>query len=144
MTDPQLALLMLGLFIFIIMLGFPIAFTLMAMGVGFGFYAYFMLGVDADSYKLMGGTEFYGIAQQVVSNAQSSSDAGWKAFEGQTNRYWLIDNQLQAVFRPLRELLYNYHRNGFDQMGKDPANARKAIAASIEKLRTTHQAKPSS
>ncbi len=109
-----------------------------------GFYAYFMLGVDADTYKLMGGTEFYEIAQQVVSNAQSSSDAGWKAFEGQTNRYWLIDNQLQAVFRPLRELLYNYHRNGFDQMGKDPANARKAIAASIEKLRTTHQAKPSS
>lgn len=109
-----------------------------------GFYAYFMLGVDADSYKLMGGTEFYETAQQVVSNAQGASDAGWKAFEGQTNRYWLIDNQLQAVFRPLRELLYNYHRNGFDQMSKDPANARKAIAASIEKLRTTHQAKPSS
>ncbi len=109
-----------------------------------GFYAYFMLGVDADSYKSMGGTEFYEIAQQVVSNAQSSSDAGWKAFENQTNRYWLIDNQLQAVFRPLRELLYNYHRNGFDQMSKDPANSRKAIAASIEKLRTTHQAKPSS
>lgn len=41
MTDPQVALLMLGLFIFIILLGFPIAFTLMAMGVGFGFYAYF-------------------------------------------------------------------------------------------------------
>lgn len=41
MSNPQLALLMLGLFIFIIMLGFPIAFTLMAMGVGFGFYAYF-------------------------------------------------------------------------------------------------------
>ena len=31
MSNPQLALLMLGLFIFIIMLGFPIAFTLMAM-----------------------------------------------------------------------------------------------------------------
>ncbi len=109
-----------------------------------GFYAYFMLGVDADSFKSMGGSEFYEIAQQVVSNAQGASDAGWKAFEGQTNRYWLIDNQLQAVFRPLRELLYTYHRNGFDQMGKDPANARKAITASIEKLRTVHQAKPSS
>ena len=34
MTDPQVGMLMLGLFIFIIMLGFPIAFTLMAMGVG--------------------------------------------------------------------------------------------------------------
>lgn len=41
MTDPQIALLMLGAFIFIILLGFPIAFTLMAMGVGFGYYAYF-------------------------------------------------------------------------------------------------------
>ncbi len=46
MTDPQIALLMLGLFIFIIMLGFPIAFTLMAMGVGFGYYAYFRPGQD--------------------------------------------------------------------------------------------------
>ncbi len=41
MSNPQLALAMLGLFIFIIMLGFPIAFTLMAMGVMFGFYAYY-------------------------------------------------------------------------------------------------------
>jgi tripartite ATP-independent transporter DctM subunit len=41
MTDPQVALLMLGLFIFVVFLGFPIAFTLMAMGIGFGYYAYF-------------------------------------------------------------------------------------------------------
>ena len=33
MTDPQIAMMMLGSFIFIILLGFPIAFTLMAMGV---------------------------------------------------------------------------------------------------------------
>ncbi|MBK9244165.1 MAG: TRAP transporter large permease subunit [Burkholderiales bacterium] len=46
MTDPQVALLMLGSFIFIILLGFPIAFTLMAMGVGFGYYAYFRPAQD--------------------------------------------------------------------------------------------------
>ena len=40
-SDPVLALIMLGIFILIIMLGFPIAFTLMALGVGFGYYAYF-------------------------------------------------------------------------------------------------------
>jgi len=40
MTDPQIALLMLGLFIIIVLLGFPIAFTLIAMGLGFGYYAY--------------------------------------------------------------------------------------------------------
>ena len=44
MSDPQVALLMMGLFIFIILLGFPIAFTLMAMGVGFGYYAYYQPG----------------------------------------------------------------------------------------------------
>ncbi len=46
MTDPQVGMMMLGLFIFIIMLGFPIAFTLIAMGVAFGFYAYFTPGQD--------------------------------------------------------------------------------------------------
>src|SRR6056297_287598 len=41
MTDPQVAIMMLGIFIFMVFLGFPIAFTLMAMGIGFGYYAYY-------------------------------------------------------------------------------------------------------
>jgi len=41
MTDPAVALLMLGILVFVICIGFPVAFTLMALGVGFGFYAYF-------------------------------------------------------------------------------------------------------
>jgi tripartite ATP-independent transporter DctM subunit len=41
MTDPVIAIVMLGLFIFMVMLGFPIAFTLIAMGLGFGYYAYY-------------------------------------------------------------------------------------------------------
>ena len=40
MTDPQVAMLMMGSFILCILLGFPICFTLVAMGVGFGYYAY--------------------------------------------------------------------------------------------------------
>ncbi|MFZ8955190.1 MAG: TRAP transporter large permease subunit, partial [Burkholderiaceae bacterium] len=40
MSDPIIALVMLGLFIVFIFLGFPIAFTLMAMGIMFGAYAY--------------------------------------------------------------------------------------------------------
>jgi len=52
MTDPQVGMLMLGLFIFIIMLGFPIAFTLMAMGVGFGYYAYYTPGQEFFSNRV--------------------------------------------------------------------------------------------
>jgi tripartite ATP-independent transporter DctM subunit len=44
MSDPVIALVMLGLFICFIFLGFPIAFTLMAMGIGFGYYAYYTGG----------------------------------------------------------------------------------------------------
>ncbi|MDJ0821346.1 MAG: TRAP transporter large permease subunit [Paracoccaceae bacterium] len=47
MTDPEVALLMLGLFIVLVLLGFPIAFTLLAMGVAFGYYAYFRGPVDS-------------------------------------------------------------------------------------------------
>ena len=44
MTDPQVAVSMLGLFLLSIFLGFPICFTLMAMAVFFGYYAYFDAG----------------------------------------------------------------------------------------------------
>jgi tripartite ATP-independent transporter DctM subunit len=40
MTDPQIAMVMMGSFVASILLGFPICFTLIAMGVGFGYYAY--------------------------------------------------------------------------------------------------------
>jgi hypothetical protein len=109
-----------------------------------GFYAYFILGMDADSFSPNGGSQFYTLAQQVVNNAQNASESGWKAFEDQRNRYWLLDNQVQAVFRPFRDLLYNYHRLGMDTMTEDAANSRRTIAAAIEKLKSVHQAKPAS
>ena len=52
MTDPQIGMMMLGLFIFIIMLGFPIAFTLIAMGVGFGYYAYYTPGQEVFANRI--------------------------------------------------------------------------------------------
>jgi len=50
-TDPQIALMMLGVFIMLVFLGFPIAFTLMALGIGFGYYAYFDAGRMWRSYN---------------------------------------------------------------------------------------------
>lgn len=61
MTDPQVALSMLGIFIVLVFLGFPIAFTLMAMGIMFGYYAFYdesrmwrafnRLGEDAGTWE---------------------------------------------------------------------------------------------
>ena len=61
MTDPQVAIFMLGIFIFLVLLGFPIAFTLIAMGVGFGYYAYF----QADN--LLNNQIFYLLNQNAYS-----------------------------------------------------------------------------
>jgi tripartite ATP-independent transporter DctM subunit len=44
MSDPVIALVMLGILVAVICIGFPVAFTLMALGVGFGYYAYYSAG----------------------------------------------------------------------------------------------------
>jgi len=62
MSDPVLALVMLGLFIFLILLGFPIAFTLMGMGVAFGYYAYYQPGQEFFNNRL-----FYLLTQNTWS-----------------------------------------------------------------------------
>jgi tripartite ATP-independent transporter DctM subunit len=62
MSDPAVALMMLGIFIFLILLGFPIAFTLMGMGVGFGFYAYYQPGQEFFDNRL-----FYLLTQNTWS-----------------------------------------------------------------------------
>lgn len=41
MSNPEVGVLMLGLFVATIMLGFPICFTLMGMAIFFGYYAYY-------------------------------------------------------------------------------------------------------
>lgn len=108
------------------------------------FYAYYILGMDADTFSPMGGGDFYKQAQNVVNNAQNATESGWKAFEDQKNRYWLIDNQQQAAFRPMRQFLYDYHRSGFDEMAANVTEGRKACATAVDLLKSVHQAKPSS
>ena len=67
-------------------------------------------------------------AQTVVTNAQAGSNKGWKAFDGNINRYWLSENLNSKAYVALREFMYDYHRNGLDQMADNAAKGRKAIA----------------
>jgi tripartite ATP-independent transporter DctM subunit len=66
MTDPQIAIIMLGLFIVLVLLGFPIAFTLLAMGVGFGYYAYYQGGAETFG-DLLNNNIFYLLNQNTYS-----------------------------------------------------------------------------
>ncbi len=92
------------------------------------FYAYVIIGLDYDTFGRLGGTPYFQQAQAVVTNAQSNGAyKGWKAFDGNVNRYWFSENLNSRVYLPLRNILYDYHRNGLDQMAENAAKGRKAI-----------------
>ncbi|MBK0384038.1 DUF4835 family protein [Pedobacter sp. SD-b] len=98
------------------------------------FYAYVIVGLDADSFSKLGGTDYYAKAQTVLNNAQNAPFGGWKAFENLRNRYWIIENLQNKTFLSLREVLYTYHRLGLDLMSDDLNKGRKNIAASLAQL----------
>ena len=107
------------------------------------FYAYFMLGMDYDSFSLKGGTPYFTKAQQIVTNAQVSGAGGWKANEtGKRNRYWLVENILQPAFEPVRECNYMYHRKGIDMLYENKVSAKKAMFEALNKLTLVVQRNP--
>jgi hypothetical protein len=98
----------------------------------FAFYAYYIIGLDYDSYGLTGGTPYFQKALQISNNAQPIGLAGWQPFERNIrSRYNLADNILNDRFRPVREAYYKYHRQGLDVMSKTPEVARKNIYESL-------------
>jgi hypothetical protein len=109
------------------------------------FYAYFIIGMDYDSFSLKGGTPYFTEAQQIVSNAQSSNAAGWKSNEsGKRNRFYLVDNVLHQLFEPLRECNFEYHRKGVDKLYEDKVAARKAMDDALNKLNKVVATRPNS
>jgi len=98
------------------------------------FYAYIIVGMDYDSFSKLGGTPYFTAAQNVVTNAQGSQSKGWKAFDGNNNRYWLAENLNNKLYQPLREFVYDYHRNGLDLMSDNVNKGRKAISAILPAL----------
>jgi hypothetical protein len=109
------------------------------------FYAYFIIGMDYDSFGLKGGTPYFNEAQLIVSNAQGSGAAGWKSNEaGKRNRFYLVDNVLHQLFEPLRECIFEYHRNGVDKLYEDKVAGRKAIFDALTKLNKVVATRPNS
>ncbi|MCA1762376.1 MAG: DUF4835 family protein [Cryomorphaceae bacterium] len=106
------------------------------------FYAYMVIGYDYDTFSPEGGTPYFQQAQRIVQGAQVSSASGWKAFEGDKNRYWLVEDILHKTFEPMRECLYEYHRLGMDNMSEKTQQARQQILTSLQKFNQIHRVKP--
>lgn len=106
------------------------------------YYLYVFLGIDGDSFAKNGGGPYFEKAQNIVNMGQNAREKGWKAFESQKNRYWLVENYTNPTYSSVREAIYRYHRLGLDQMSDDVETGRAAINESLELLKKANREKP--
>jgi hypothetical protein len=106
------------------------------------FYAYLMLGLDFDTFSLLGGSQYLEKALAVASVAQNSNFKGWQAFEGPRNRYQLAENLTNSSYNDIRKFLYEYHRLGLDVMTEKMEEGRAAITKSLGYLKNVFDKRP--
>jgi len=81
------------------------------------FYCNTIIGMDRATMQRGGGQQFFSVLQNIVSNAQGDGQAkGWRSFDGNKSRYWLMDNLTSPAFEPIINGYYSYHRLGMDLM----------------------------
>jgi hypothetical protein len=108
------------------------------------YYVYIILGIDYDSYSYLGGTEFFQVAEKIVTNAQNAPEPGWKPYDGSRNRnrYWLVKNILDREYEGVRQYLYEYNINGLDRLESRTAEARNNMSESLKLLQEVFRKKP--
>jgi hypothetical protein len=106
------------------------------------FYVYTILGMDADTFALNGGTAFFTKAQNIVVQSQQSGYFGWNQNDGSKSRFTLIDNILAPTYSLFRSALYTYHLKGLDVMHQDKKRAKQKIADAIGMLKTIYDSRP--
>lgn len=99
------------------------------------FWAYYIIGLDYDSFSKRGGQRYFSLAEQVMNTVpQNTGYKGWRPFDGQQNRYWIITNMLNARFDPLRDAWYDYHLKGLDQMYDKLEDGRNTVYNSVKTI----------
>lgn len=111
----------------------------------FGYYAYLIIGMDLDSFSVMGGEDILQRCVNLVNNAQNLQFPGWKAFDDDRNRFAVINDYMDPSLKPMRQLQYDYHRLGLDEMESNVERGRTAITDALEKnLKKAHEDRPMS
>lgn len=108
------------------------------------YYAYVILGFDYDTFSPMGGTEFFQMAEKIVTNAQNAPEAGWKPFDGSRNRnrYWLVKNVLNKEYENIRLFNYEYYIRGLDLMESRIGEARMNMSESLKLIQEVFRKRP--
>lgn len=108
------------------------------------FYAYLIIAMDFDTFSMNGGDAYYDKAANVVRLAQSEGESGWKAFEDPKNRSSVLSAFTDKTTSGMREILYNYHRKGLDEMVVSPDKGRAVITQTLSTLKSVYDLAPMS
>src|ERR1044072_7892733 len=101
------------------------------------YYVNVIMGLDFDSFSLRGGDQYFQKAMNIVNNAPEGRDiAGWKAFDGLRNRYWLTENLTNNRYNLMHDAIYSYYRLGMDYMYENETEARSAVLNSLSLINT--------
>ena len=108
------------------------------------FYAYLILAVDFDSFSPHGGDPWFDRLSMIVQMAQSSGEVGWKAFEDTKNRSAVLSSFTDPQTTAIRNLMYNYHRKGLDEMALSVDKGRAAVTESLANIEQIYKTSPMS
>ena len=71
---------------------------------------------------------YFNKALNIVYNApEGSGISGWKSYDGQRNRFILIDNLTKSGNDKVHDIIYSYYREGLDQLTEKPELAKSKI-----------------
>ncbi len=108
------------------------------------FHVYMILGIDADSFALNGGDDYFAQAQTIANYSQQLNGQGWKLEDGLQSRFALIDNLLSPTFTEIRSTMYNYHIGGLDIMAEDAKEGKTKIIEQLSELDKINRRRPNS
>ncbi len=104
------------------------------------YYIYIILGLDYDSFAPKAGMPYFNKALNIVYNApEGSGISGWKSYDGQRNRYILIDNLTKSGNNKVHDVIYSYYREGLDQMTEKPVLAKSNILNALINLQEMNE-----
>lgn len=107
------------------------------------YYAYLLIGINLDSFSMLGGEDVLQQCMTLVNNAQNLSFTGWKSFENDRNRFAIINDYIDGGMLPFRELQYRYYREGLDEMASNVNRGRDNVTSALEEcLQKSKENKP--
>ncbi|HBA12903.1 MAG TPA: bifunctional phosphopantothenoylcysteine decarboxylase/phosphopantothenate--cysteine ligase CoaBC [Bacteroidales bacterium] len=107
------------------------------------YYSLLVIGLDFDTMSLYGGNDILRQAETLAANSQSLG-SGWRSFDTNTSRYTIISDYLNGSLASFRQLQYQYHRKGLDDMAANADRGRATITESLALLTAAYEAKSTS